>query len=200
MILPREFYLRPVQIVARDMLGKRLVHLVGKLRVGGIIIEAEAYDGEQDLACHARVGKTERNKVMYLQGGHAYVYFTYGMHWMLNCVTGETDYPSAILIRSIVPTEGVDFIKEQRLDVSEKMWCNGPAKLTRALAITGNLNGFDLCDPEGPLFIEYGIDINGRDIKTTPRIGIQSTPEPWLSKPWRYVADHAIDKKFTKRI
>ena len=111
MILPREFYLRPVQIVARDMLGKRLIHLIGNQRVGGIIVEAEAYDGEQDLACHARVGKTERNKVMYFQGGHAYVYFTYGMHWMLNCVTGETGYPSAVLIRSIVPYEGLDFIK-----------------------------------------------------------------------------------------
>jgi DNA-3-methyladenine glycosylase len=200
MILPREFYLRPVQIVARDMLGKRLVHLIGKHRVGGIIIEAEAYDGEQDLACHARVGRTDRNKVMYLQGGHAYVYFTYGMHWMLNCVTGEIDYPSAVLIRSILPNEGVDFIKEQRLNVPEKMWCNGPAKLTKALAITGKLNGFDLCDPEGPLFIEYGVEIMDEDIKTTPRIGIQSTPEPWLSKPWRYVTDLAKDKNLAKRI
>jgi len=122
MILPREFYLRPVQIIARDMLGKRLVHLIGNQRVGGIIVEAEAYDGEQDLACHARVGRTERNKVMYSQGGHAYVYFTYGMHWMLNCVTGETNYPSAVLIRSIVPTEGIDFIKEQRSNTPEKVW------------------------------------------------------------------------------
>ena len=138
MILSREFYLRPVQIVARDMLGKRLVHLIGNQRVGGIIVEAEAYDGEQDLACHARVGRTERNKVMYLQGGYAYVYFTYGMHWMLNCVTGEIGYPSAVLIRSIMPNEGLDFIKDQRPDVSEKAWCNGPAKLTKALAITGD--------------------------------------------------------------
>jgi len=194
MILPREFYLRPVQIVAREMLGKRLVHLIGKQRVGGIIVEAEAYDGEQDLACHARTGRTERNKVMYLQGGHAYVYFTYGMHWMLNCVTGETGYPSAVLIRSIVPAEGLDFIKVQRSDSPEKIWCNGPAKLTKALAITGKLNGCDLCDPRGSLFIEYSAEAAESEVKSTPRIGIQSTPEPWLSKPWRYVVELSKDK------
>jgi len=189
MILPREFYLRPVQIVAREILGKRLIHLIGNQRIGGIIVEAEAYDGEQDLACHARVGKTERNKVMYFQGGHAYVYFTYGMHWMLNCVTGEIGYPSAVLIRSIMPNEGLEFIKIQRPDILEKLWCNGPAKLTKALAITGELNSSDLCDPKGLLFIENGEEIPESKVKITPRVGIQSTPEPWLSKPWRYVAD-----------
>jgi DNA-3-methyladenine glycosylase len=189
MILPREFYLRPVQTIAREILGKRLIHLVGNKRVGGIIVEAEAYDGEQDLACHARVGRTERNKVMYYQGGHAYVYFTYGMHWMLNCVTGEIGYPSAVLIRSIMPNEGIEFIKNQRPDILEKLWCNGPAKLTKALAITGELNGSDLCDPKGSLFIENNEEISESMVKITPRVGIQSTPEPWLSKPWRYVAD-----------
>ena len=189
MILSREFFLQPVQIVAREMLGKRLIHLVRNQRVGGIIVEAEAYDGEQDLACHARVGKTERNKVMYLQGGHAYVYFTYGMHWMLNCVTGDIGYPSAVLIRAIVPTNGIDFIKSQRPGIIEKLWCNGPAKLTKSLAITGELNGSDLCDPKGILFIEDGMAIPDSLVKITPRVGIQSTPEPWLSKPWRFIAN-----------
>jgi len=189
MILSREFFLQPVQIVAREMLGKRLIHLVRNQRVGVIIVEAEAYDGEQDLACHARVGKTERNKVMYLQGGHAYVYFTYGMHWMLNCVTGDIGYPSAVLIRAIVPTNGIDFIKSQRPGIIEKLWCNGPAKLTKSLAITGELNGSDLCDPKGILFIEDGMAIPDSLVKITPRVGIQSTPEPWLSKPWRFIAN-----------
>jgi len=188
MILPRDFYFRPVQSVARDLLGKRLTHLISGQRVGGIIVEAEAYDGEQDLACHARVGKTERNKVIYSQGGHAYVYFTYGMHWMLNCVTGETGYPSAVLIRAIAPTDGLEFISVQRPNVQEKQLCNGPAKLTKALAITGELNGSDLCDPDGALFIEQGEAISDNNIRITPRIGIQTTPEPWLSKPWRFVA------------
>lgn len=189
MSLPREFYLRPVQIVARELLGKKLIRLIGEQRVGGIIVEAEAYDGEQDLACHARVGKTERNKVMYSQGGHAYVYFTYGMHWMLNCVTEDVGFPSAVLIRAIAPTDGLDFISAQRPNVHEKQWCNGPAKLTKALAITGKLNGCDLCNPNGVLFIEDGEAILDNNVQITPRVGIQSTPEPWLSKPWRFVAD-----------
>lgn len=189
--------MRPVQIVAREILGKRLIHLIGNQRVGGIIIEAEAYDGEQDLACHARVGRTERNKVMYFQGGHAYVYFTYGMHWMLNCVTGNIGYPSAVLIRAILPLEGIDFIKDQRSNVPEKLWCNGPAKLTRALTISNVLNGSDLCDPKGLLFIENGEEISERMVKATPRVGIQSTPEPWLSKPWRFVADLSKDQYFS---
>lgn len=200
MILPREFFLRPVQIVARDILGKRLIRLVGNQRVGGIIFETEAYDGEQDLACHARVGKTERNKVMYTQGGHAYVYFTYGMHWMLNCVTGEIGYPSAVLIRAIAPTDGHNFIKAQRPNIDENRWCNGPAKLTKALAITGELNGCDLCNRDGGLFIEDGVEILDKFVRITPRVGIQSTPEPWLSKPWRFIANLSNDKTISKRI
>lgn len=189
MILPREFYIRPVQLVARDLLGKKLIRMVGKQRVGGYILEAEAYDGEQDLACHARVGKTERNKVMYSRGGQAYVYFTYGMHWMLNCVTGDVGYPSAVLIRAIAPTDGLDFISAQRPKVMEKHLCDGPAKLTKALAITGELNGSDLCNPDSVLFIEAGELISDNLVRITPRVGIQSTPEPWLSKPWRFIAD-----------
>lgn len=187
MILTRDFYLRPALDVAHDLLGKKLIRMVGMQRVGGIIVETEAYDGENDLACHAHVGKTDRNKVMYGQGGLAYVYFTYGMHWMLNCVTGLSDYPAAVLIRAIIPTDGLDFIKSNRPNVMEKQWCNGPAKLTRALSITGEFNGCDLCDPNGRLYIENGEEILEKSISTTPRIGIQSTPEPWLSKTWRFV-------------
>ncbi len=186
MILPREFYLRPVQIVARQLLGKKLIRMVNNYKVGGIIVEAEAYDGEQDLACHAHVGKTDRNKVMYSQGGFAYVYFTYGMHWMLNCVTGDFGYPSAVLIRAIAPTDGLDFIETQRANVLNIQWCNGPAKLTKALAITGEFNGCDLCDANNAIFIENGEDIPDRQVQIMPRVGIQSTPEPWLSKPWRF--------------
>jgi DNA-3-methyladenine glycosylase len=187
MILSKDFYLRPVQIVARDLLGKKLIHLVNNQRVGGIIIEAEAYDGEADLACHAHVGKTERNKIMYSQGGHAYVYFTYGMHWMLNCVTGDEGYPSAVLIRAINPTDGIDFIGSNRPNVKEKEWCNGPAKLTKSLEITGKLNGCNLCDPNSGISIEECEIFLDQNVRVTPRVGLGSTPEPWLSKPWRFV-------------
>jgi DNA-3-methyladenine glycosylase len=189
MILTQNFYLRPVQIVARDLLGKKLIRIVGEIKVGGIIVETEAYDGEQDLACHAHAGKTERNKIMYSQGGHAYVYFTYGMHWMLNCVTGDAGYPSAVLIRAIFPTDGKNFISVQRPDILEKQWCNGPAKLTKALSIAGNMNGCEIFSPDSGLFIEDGATVLENNVRITSRVGIQSTPEPWRSKPWRFIAD-----------
>lgn len=189
MILPRSFYIRPVQIVARDLLGMELVRIINQEIKGGIIIETEAYDGEQDLACHARSGKTSRNRMMYGKAGNAYVYFTYGMHWMLNCVTGEEGYPAAVLIRSILPVFGRDLIEENRKGIDESQWCNGPAKLSRALDVTGELNGIDLCNPESPLTIKRGKKISNSQIKITPRIGIQNTPEPWRSKPWRFLVD-----------
>lgn len=175
-------------MVAREMLGKRLVRVFDGQRAAGIIIESEAYDGEQDQACHARSGKTARNAAMYGEAGRAYVYFTYGIHWMLNCVSGEDGYPAAVLIRAIHPAEGFNLIRENREGVERKSWCDGPAKLTKALAITGEFNGIDLCDPNSPLFIEEGILFEDEEVQTTPRIGIQNTPEPWLSQPWRFIA------------
>lgn len=188
MVLDRKFYLQPVQTVARNLLGKKILRQLNNERLGGIIIETEAYDGEADLACHAHSGKTERNQMMYVVGGHAYVYFTYGMHWMLNCVTGCVDYPAAVLIRAILPTDGIEVIQAHRSPIAEKHWCDGPAKLTRALAIDGYCNGLDLCDPSSRLVIEMGADIPDQAIETTVRIGISYAPEPWLSKPWRYKA------------
>ncbi len=90
--LPREFYNRPVLAVARELLGMRLVRKFGRQRVAGIILETEGYDGESDLACHAHVGRTKRNEMMFGAPGHAYVYFTYGMHWLLKCVTGREGF------------------------------------------------------------------------------------------------------------
>ena len=186
MILPRNFFRREVQTVARELLGKRLVRQIGNLQAAGYIIEAEAYDGEQDQACHARVGKTRRNAMMYGEAGRAYVYFTYGMHWMLNCVSADDGYPAAVLIRAIHPVEGLDIMSKNRAGVSESQLSNGPAKLTKALEITGDLNGIDLCDPGSPLRIEEGIEIPDKNIQISARVGIQSTPEPWLSIPWRF--------------
>jgi DNA-3-methyladenine glycosylase len=195
LILTRNFYRRPVQTVARELLGKRLVRQFDNQIAAGIIIEAEAYDGEQDQACHARSGKTPRNAMMYGEAGRAYVYFTYGMHWMLNCVSSEDGYPAAVLLRAIHPVEGIEIIRENRNGINFKHWCDGPAKLTHALGISGEHNGNDLCDHSSPFFIEEGLTITDNDIRTTPRIGIQNTPEPWLSKPWRYVVDLSDDIK-----
>ena len=90
-ILERSFYANEVVAIARNLLGKQLIRMENGEQITGLIVETEAYDGEQDEACHARSGKTRRNAVMYGEAGHAYVYFTYGMHWMLNCVTGPEE-------------------------------------------------------------------------------------------------------------
>src|SRR5665648_393354 len=142
--LSDEYFDRPVTIVARNLLGMRLVRQLGEDLLAGYIIETEAYDGSSDLACHAKVGKTARNAVMYGPAGYAYVYFTYGMHWCLNVVTGPVDYPAAVLIRAIYPVTGLSRIAVNRAGVKEKQWTNGPAKLTKAFEINGGQNGVNL--------------------------------------------------------
>ncbi len=186
--LPQHFYQREVLQVARELLGMRLVRMIGRERVSGIIVETEAYRGEEDLACHARHGKTPRTEVMYGEAARAYIYFTYGMHWLLNVVTGDVDFPAAVLLRSIVPMEGISLIAQNRTGKAQKDWCNGPAKICQALQITGRLNGIDLTTETSGLWIEKDHPILDSDVTITKRIGIESVPEPWKSIPWRFVA------------
>lgn len=185
-ILTPAFYERDVVQVARELLGMRLVRLIDGRRVGGTIVEAEAYRGEEDLACHARAGRTRRTEVMYGRAGKAYVYFTYGMHWMLNCVCGPENFPAAVLVRAIDPTEGLEQIARRRAGRARDIWTDGPAKLTQALAIDGKLNGADLCAAGDSLWIEAGAKVGDQDVTIGPRVGIDSVPEPWLSIPWRF--------------
>ena len=185
-VLPRSFYARHAVEVARDLLGMRLVRIEAGRRVAGIITEAEAYEGEEDLACHARFGRTPRNGIMYGAPGFAYVYFTYGMHWMLNAVAEPEGVPAAVLIRAIQPTEGVDLIAARRGMRPPDQWTDGPAKLTFALNIARAQNGADLCDPSGELFIERGEPFPDAQVIQTARIGLFHTPEPWKSIPWRF--------------
>ena len=191
-ILSEQFYNRYVVDVARDLLGRYLVRILKEQRISGIIIETEAYDGKQDLACHARVGKTNRNAVMFGPSGQAYVYFTYGMHWCLNVVTGAIDYPAAVLLRAIEPVDGLVCIAENRKQVQRKNWTNGPAKLTQAFQINRLQNGVKLTSQESGLWIERGEKIPENLIKTSPRIGINNTPEPWKSMPWRFFVDQPL--------
>ena len=195
-ILPERFYDRNAVEVARDLLGKRLVRILEDQRISGIITETEAYDGTDDLACHARVGKTKRNAVMFGPAGRAYVYFTYGIHWCLNVVTGKQGYPAAVLIRSMEPLEGLPIIAENRKLVDQKNWTNGPAKLTQAMQINGTHNGIDITRRDKHLWIETGWEIEESLIQSGPRIGIANTPEPWRSLPWRFWFDvtHPIEK------
>jgi DNA-3-methyladenine glycosylase len=185
-ILPASFYDREVVTVARELLGMCLVRTLDGIRLSGIITEAEAYRGEEDQACHARHGRTPRTAVMYGPPGHAYIYFTYGMHWLLNCVTGPEGFPAAVLVRAIQPIEGLEIIAGRRRGVEKDQWCNGPAKLCQALGLDGRQNGISLCDKTGGLWIEQGKAVPDGQVVTGPRVGIDSVPEPWRSIPWRF--------------
>ena len=112
--LPREFYNRPTLTVARELIGTRLVRISEGSMLVGLITETEAYIGETDLACHAKAGRTPRTRVMYGPPGYAYVYFTYGNHWMLNAVTEQEGFPAAVLIRAIQPIEGMEVMSARR--------------------------------------------------------------------------------------
>jgi DNA-3-methyladenine glycosylase len=190
--LDRQFFTRSTLQVARDLLGTRLVRLENGERTAGIIVETEAYIGEQDLGCHASAGITPRTQVMYGAPGHAYVYFTYGMHWMLNFVTEAEGSPAAVLIRSIIPAEGIERIATRRAGRPQAEWTNGPGKICLALAINRAENGLDLCTPEAELFVEYGVTIPDSSVTNTPRVGLNSVPEPWKSVPWRFLTRYEL--------
>jgi DNA-3-methyladenine glycosylase len=189
-VLPRDFYQRPALEVARDLLGCPLVRFQSGQRLVGIITETEAYQGEDDLGSHASAGKTPRTAVMYGPPGYAYVYFTYGMHWLLNAVTGVEGSPGAVLIRAIRPIEGQDLIAENRPYRANKSgWTDGPAKLTQALAVDGAFNRADLCSKESNLWIEEGETIPDQYVGRSARVGLNSVPEPWRSIPWRFLVE-----------
>jgi DNA-3-methyladenine glycosylase len=192
----RTFFARPTLTVARQLLGQRLVCTPrGKSgpRLAGIITEVEAYIGEADLACHARAGRTQRTEVMYGQPGHLYVYFTYGLHWMMNIVTEVEGFPAAVLLRAVEPEEGLEVMRQRRNRADHLT--DGPAKLTQAFGIDKGWNGIDLCAPDSPLFIEQCPAPTRSRIVAAPRVGINSTPEPWLTKPWNFSIRSA---QFTK--
>lgn len=182
-ILPPSFYNRPTLIVARELLGARLARILDGVKLVGVIIETEAYIGEADLACHAKAGLTPRTAPMYGLAGHAYVYFTYGNHWMLNVVTEREGFPAAVLIRAIQPVEGVETMLARRGGRDTL----GPGKLTQAMGIAKGENNVNLTKPESNLWIEAGQTIPEKSVTKSPRVGLNKTPEPWLSKPWRFL-------------
>ena len=183
--LSRRFFARPTLVVARALLGQRLVRIYRGRRLAGLIAETEAYIGEDDLACHARFGRTLRNGVMYGPPGHAYVYFTYGMHWMLNFVTEAEGFPAAVLIRAIFPVEGIEAMRRRRRR-PDKILADGPAKLAQAMDIDKRLDGCDLCAQDAALFVERGRAAPEAEVIRGPRVGLNRTLEPWVSKPWNF--------------
>ncbi|RPI24649.1 MAG: DNA-3-methyladenine glycosylase [Chloroflexota bacterium] len=192
----RDFFNLPTLEVARSVLGKRLVRLEDGRRIAGIIVEAEAYRGEEDQGCHAKAGLTPRTRVMYGLPGHAYVYFTYGMHWMLNFVTEPQGFPAAVLIRALKPVEGIETIASRREGRPPAQWTDGPGKICQALGIDRRLNGADMCLPGAELFLEDGPAIPDSSVTITPRVGLNTVPEPWKSIPWRFVFTHPPTSAF----
>jgi DNA-3-methyladenine glycosylase len=184
--LPRAFFDRPTVTVARELLGQRLVHVRNGRRLAGLITETEAYVGETDQACHARVGRTPRTAVMYERPGHAYIYFTYGMHWCLCFVTEPVGFPAAVLVRAMQPLEGVPGMRRRRGPVPEARLTDGPAKLTQAMGIDGKLNGHDLCARGARLYLERARLPRGARVLVGPRVGMGATPEPWHGMPWNF--------------
>lgn len=183
-VLPREFYKRDTLIVARELLGQRLVRLLAGKRLSGRIVEVEAYIGETDQASHAACGRTARNAVMYGPPGHAYVYFIYGMHHCLNVVTEGEGFPAAVLIRALEPVEGLAIMRRLRRGRPDHELTNGPARLCQALAIDRAFNGLDLC-VGGPLFIESDLPVDDAKVETGPRVGVRGD-EAALTAPWRF--------------
>jgi DNA-3-methyladenine glycosylase len=173
--------------VARELLGKFLVRRSGSKTVALMITETEAYDGPEDKASHASRGKTERNKIMFGRAGVWYVYFTYGMHWMLNVVTGPKDYPAAVLIRGavlfpILSSDGHSNIL-QNVRMSEKI--DGPAKITKYLKIDRKFNGRPADKKTGLWIEDRGVKIASKMIKRSKRIGVDYAGE-WADKPYRF--------------
>ena len=181
--LSHSFYNRPTLTVARELIGAHLVRILNGVKLVGIITETEAYISEEDLACHAKAGLTRRTAPMFGPPGYAYVYFTYGNHWMLNAVTEREGFPAAVLIRAIQPVEGIEIMMERRKGRDTL----GPGKLTQALGITQSENRIDLTEENSRLRIEAGHFIPDKSVTIGPRVGLNKTPEPWLSKPWRFL-------------
>lgn len=182
--LPRAFYERPTVDVARDLVGQRLVRVPEDgQRLGGRICETEAYGGPDDEASHA-YRRTPRSAIMYGPPGYAYVYFIYGMHYCLNIVTECDGCPGAVLIRGMLPDEGLAAMRLHRPGPDARL-ADGPGKLCQALSITAALNGIDLtvgvC-----LYVEAGAPISDDRVSRTARVGVRGNPEA-RSRPWRFV-------------
>ncbi|MEQ1910286.1 MAG: DNA-3-methyladenine glycosylase [Vicinamibacterales bacterium] len=189
MTLPRDFYDRPTLEVARDLLGKVLVHHHHGTTTSGVIVEVEAYIGESDPACHAAPGRTRRNAPLYGPPGVAYVYLNYGIHRLVNAVTEPIDAPAAVLIRALEPMDGLATMRRRRrqptkgrrtagaIAIPDEALCRGPGNLTQAMGITLEDNGLDLSGSQ--LFVQ-DLGVAPDAVVWGPRIGIRvGTERHW---------------------
>ncbi len=184
MKLSREFYARPVLVVARESIGKLLVHRTSEGVAAGRIVEAEAYRGPLDLAAHSSRGLTKRTVAMFGPPGYAYVYFLYGTCWAMNIVAASEGEPHAVLIRALEPMSGLALMaRRRRKPLDSRDLTSGPGKLTQALAITGADYGRDLCGDQ--LFLEEAHDRRAFRIGRSPRINVNYAGS-WAARPWRF--------------
>jgi DNA-3-methyladenine glycosylase len=181
--LPAAFYARPAELVARELLGARLVSDVGGARVVAEIVETEAYVGPHDEASHAaeRFGRTARNDAMFGAAGMAYVYLIYGMHWCLNVVTGDEGFGAAVLVRAARAVEGIEHARARRPGRPDRELMRGPGNLARALAVDRALNYHPLDRP--PLWIAPGCAVADDEVAVGPRIGITRAAD-WPLRFW----------------
>ena len=182
--LPREFFARDVLEVARDLLGCRFTH-------GGVTIrltEVEAYSGERgDPGSHAFRGRTPRTEVMFGPAGHLYVYFTYGMHYCCNVVTGTDGAASAVLLRAGEVVAGRDLAQHRRAGVRERDWARGPARLARTLDLGREENGLDICAPAATARLEAPWEpVAPASVRTGPRVGVSGPGGDGAHYPWRF--------------
>ncbi|WP_432521552.1 DNA-3-methyladenine glycosylase [Kineococcus sp. SYSU DK006] len=182
MLLDRAFYARDVLVVARELLGCVVRHRTDDGVVAVRLTEVEAYAGEADPGSHAFRGRTPRTAVMFGPPGHAYVYFSYGMHWCVNLVCGPEGTASAVLLRAGEVVEGLDRARSRRPAARRDVdLARGPARLTQALAVTGTLNGADVCGA-GPLEVRAGEVVPDEAVVWGPRVGVAGAGAP---TPWR---------------
>lgn len=181
--LEREFYIRDVNIIARDLIGKLLVHESNQGLTSGYIIETEAYKGPEDKAAHTYNNRrTKRTEIQFHEGGYAYVYMIYGMYYCFNITVNIASRPEAVLIRALEPHEGIEIMKRRRRTESLRNLCNGPGKLCCAMGITKEHYGIDLCGDELYLLDD---ERPVPEIKTSPRINIDYAEE-YVPLEWRY--------------
>lgn len=197
-ILSRSFYIQPTLAVARQLLGKYLVHNTVQGKLVGKIVETEAYIGPRDKASHSYGGKmTERNKAEFLIGGHVYIYLVYGMYWQMNITTEDSDVLGCVLIRALEPIGGLEQMKALRYNKDTRNLTNGPGKLCMAMQLDKSLYGVDLANNKIIYLEDRGDRVRLSGVISCARIGIDYAGPYWAKRKWRfYIKNNQFVSKY----